>query len=64
MEMFLLAYMRGIPFDLLHAVSTVIFLWLIAKPMIEKIERIKMKYGLIEPENTEIFLKKQQNPLT
>ena len=63
-EMFLLAYVRGIPFDLIHAASTVIFLWLIAKPMIEKIERIKTKYGLIEPEKSEIFLKKQQKPLT
>ena len=47
-EMFFLAYLQGIPFDLIHAASTVIFLLVIAKPMLEKMDRIKMKYGLIE----------------
>ena len=32
-EMFFLAYLQGIPFDLIHAASTVIFLLVIAKPM-------------------------------
>jgi uncharacterized membrane protein len=40
-------YATGLPFDLIHAVSTIIFLFLISKPMIEKLERIKKKYGLI-----------------
>ncbi|MBA2941943.1 ATP-binding cassette domain-containing protein [Paenibacillus sp. CGMCC 1.16610] len=47
-EMFLLAYLQGIPFDLIHAVSTVIFLYFIAKPMLSKLDRIKLKYGLID----------------
>lgn len=47
-EMFLLAYIQGIPFDLIHAISTVIFLWIISQPMLEKLERIKLKYGLIQ----------------
>ena len=47
-EMFFLAYLQGIPFDLIHAASTVIFLLVIAKPMLEKMDRIKIKYGLIE----------------
>ncbi len=42
------AYLSGIPFDLVHAASTVIFLFFIEKPMIEKISRIKIKYGLID----------------
>lgn len=47
-EMIVSAYVMGFPFDLLHAVSTVFFLWFISEPMIEKLERIKLKYGLIE----------------
>jgi energy-coupling factor transporter ATP-binding protein EcfA2/uncharacterized membrane protein len=47
-EMFLLAYLQGFPFDLIHAVSTVIFLYFIAKPMLSKLDRIKLKYGLID----------------
>ncbi|BFT73839.1 ECF transporter S component [Paenibacillus sp. P36] len=47
-EMFLLAYLQGIPFDLIHAASTVIFLYFIAKPMLSKLDRIKLKYGLID----------------
>jgi energy-coupling factor transport system ATP-binding protein len=46
--MFLSAYLLGFPFDLVHASATVIFLWLIAQPMLEKLDRIKVKYGLIE----------------
>jgi len=39
-------YIQGVPVDLVHAVSTVLFLWLIAEPMLEKLDRIKTKYGL------------------
>lgn len=41
-------YMSGLPVDLVHASATVIFLWVASKPMIEKLERIKVKYGIIE----------------
>ena len=47
-EMFIASILVGVPFDLIHAVSTVIFLYLIAKPMLEKLDRIKEKYGLLE----------------
>lgn len=47
-EMILSAYAMGLPFDLVHAASTAFFLWFLAEPMIEKLERIKIKYGLIE----------------
>lgn len=46
-QMFYLTYIRGIPFDLVHAVATVVFLYFTAKPMLEKLDRIKVKYGLI-----------------
>ena len=41
------SYVMGFPFDLIHAVSTAFFLWFISEPMIEKMERVKSKYGLI-----------------
>ena len=47
-EMFLIYYLRGIPFDLIHAAATVIFLALISRPMLEKLDRIKVKYGLVK----------------
>ena len=42
------AYIMGIPFDLVHALGTAFFLWFISEPMIDKLERIKVKYGLVE----------------
>jgi len=48
MEMFLAAFVSGAPMDLIHAASTAFFLWFIAGAMIEKLERIKIKYGLIQ----------------
>ena len=42
------AYVMGIPFDLIHALSTSFFLWFISEPMIDKLERIKIKYGLVK----------------
>lgn len=46
--MFLLAYLRGIPCDLVHATATLFFLFVISQPMLEKLDRIKVKYGLIQ----------------
>ena len=46
-EMIASAYIMGMPFDFVHALSTAFFLWFISKPMIEKLERIKVKYGLV-----------------
>ncbi len=42
-------YISGIPFDLVHAIATIFFLFILADPMIEKLDRIKKKYGLVEP---------------
>ena len=47
-NMVLSSYVMGMPFDFIHAVSTVFFLFFAAEPMLEKLERIKIKYGLIE----------------
>ncbi len=46
-QMIISAYIMGVPLDLIHSLSTAIFLWFIAEPMIEKIERVKIKYGII-----------------
>ncbi len=44
----LLAYCAsGFPMDLMQAVSTVGFLWLFAKPMLKKMQRIREKYGIM-----------------
>lgn len=40
-------YISGVPVDLVHAASTFIFLWLGARPLLEKLQRIKIKYGLL-----------------
>ena len=47
-EMFVTAFLTGFPVDLVHGAGTVIFLWLLSQPMLEKLDRIKVKYGLIE----------------
>ena len=42
-------YLTGLPWDIVRAAATVIFLWLMANPMLEKLTRIQQKYGLLEP---------------
>ena len=42
------SYVTGFPVDAVHAAATWIFLWFAAEPMLEKLDRIKVKYGLIE----------------
>ena len=41
-------YISGLPMDLIHAAATVIFILIAAEPMLEKLDRIKVKYGLVE----------------
>lgn len=41
-------YITGIPVDLVRAIATFVFLWLGAEPMLEKFDRIKVKYGFLE----------------
>lgn len=47
-EMILLSYVRGFPFDLIHALGTFGFLLLFGEQFLEKIDRIKVKYGLLD----------------
>lgn len=42
-----LAFMaQGLPFDIIHGASTAAFLFFLADPMLEKLDRIKIKYDL------------------
>ncbi len=47
-EMLKAYYISGLPMDLIHAAATVIFILIAAEPMLEKLDRIKVKYGLVE----------------
>ncbi|MBE6050346.1 MAG: ECF transporter S component [Clostridium sp.] len=47
MESILAIYASGLPFDAVHAFSTIVFLFLISKPMLEKLDRVKSKYGIM-----------------
>ena len=41
-------YAAGAPFNLLYAASTALFLFLLEKPMNDKLERLRIKYGIFE----------------
>ncbi len=41
-------YISGLPMDLVHGFGTALFIMLAAEPMLEKMDRIKVKYGLVE----------------
>jgi len=41
-------FITGFPVDCVRAAATVFFLWFAAEPMLEKLDRIKVKYGLVE----------------
>ncbi len=40
-------YVTGFPFDVVHGTATVIFLWLLARPFLEKLDRVRIKYGVL-----------------
>ena len=46
LETAVMVYSAALYFNLIHAAATVVFLLLLAKPMIEKLERVKVKYGM------------------
>lgn len=46
LETAVMVYSAALYFNLIHAAATVIFLLLLAKPMIGKLERVKVKYGM------------------
>ena len=41
-------YVTGFPVDCVHAAATCFFLLILAEPMLEKLDRIKVKYGIVE----------------
>jgi energy-coupling factor transport system ATP-binding protein len=41
-------YVTGFPMDLIHGAATALFLWFGAEPLLEKLDRIKVKYGLYQ----------------
>ena len=41
-------YASGLWFNVIHAAATVFFLYILSQPMLEKLDRIKIKYGLID----------------
>ena len=48
LQLLMAYYVSGLPMDLIHAAATVIFILIAAEPMLEKLDRIKVKYGLVE----------------
>ena len=47
-RMILTACITGVPADAIHALETAMFLWFLSELMLEKLDRIKVKYGLVE----------------
>lgn len=47
-------YISGIPYNAVHAAATFLTLLLIERPMLEKLDRIKIKYGMMSGEDDEI----------
>ena len=45
-ETAIMVYSAAVYFNLIHSAATVIFLLLLAKPMIGKLDRVKLKYGM------------------
>ena len=41
-------YLSGLPVNAVHAAATVLTLLLVARPMFDKLDRIKTKYGMME----------------
>lgn len=41
-------FVSGFPMNVIHALSTVVFLLLLSKPLLKKLQRIKIKYGIMD----------------
>ncbi len=46
LELYLAALLTALPHTIMYAVSNFIFLWFMAKPFGDKLERVKIKYGV------------------
>lgn len=47
-KVFFANYISGLPFNMIHGVSTMVFLFFLAVPMERKLDRIRRKYGILE----------------
>lgn len=45
-EVFITAFVAGLPVNLVHMVATAITLFLFSGSLFEKLDRIKLKYGM------------------
>jgi Ni,Fe-hydrogenase I small subunit len=45
------AFISGFPVNLSQAICTVLVMLLFGKPLLDKLDRIKLKYGMMEDEN-------------
>ena len=48
LKMILTTYITGLAADSVHAAATVFFLWFLSESLLKKLDRVKVKYGLIE----------------
>lgn len=46
LETALIVYGAAVPFNVVHAAATIFFLLLLARPMIDKLSRVRIKYGM------------------
>ena len=47
-------YISGLPVNVVHAAATVLTLYFLGRPILEKLDRIKWKYGMMDGETYEI----------
>jgi energy-coupling factor transport system substrate-specific component len=45
--MVIATYISGIAYDTVHAIATIFFMYFLSNTMIEKLDRIRVKYGMI-----------------
>lgn len=53
-ESVLTIYLSGLPVNAIHALATALTLFFLCRPITEKLDRIKRKYGMLSEENDEI----------
>ena len=46
--MFLAAYATGFPFDAVQAVATAAFLLLLSRPLLRRLDRLRLRYGFLD----------------
>lgn len=54
LKSFLYLYLTSFGLDLLHGIATVIFLWLLSDSWTEKLRRVKVKFGIIAGDESDL----------